>query len=101
MDIRPNMSVASIAGTARAQTEGTDKDRGPSGGGVAESQQISDNLGLHEGTRSGDRDADGRQLLDYHPENHRDSHSSDDKKGTEHRRAVSSDTEGQKLDLEA
>ena len=101
MDIRLSMPIASVAGTARAQTEGTDRDRGPAGGGVAEKQQISDNQGLHEGTRSEDRDADGRQLLDRQPNNRQGSQSSHDGSEAEHRKSVSSGKEGLKLDLEA
>lgn len=101
MDIRPNMPIASVAGTARAQSEGPDKDRGPAGGGVAEKQQISDNLGLHEGTRTEDRDADGRQLYDQHPNHEKQSDKNSDVDENGHRRSVSSKHEGLKLDLEA
>lgn len=102
MDIRPSMPVVGIAGTARAQTQGTDKDRGPAAGGVAESQRIGDNHGLNQGTRSEDRDADGRQLLDHQPGGD-EKHDGDSQDGAEEksRTAVSLGTEGSKLDLEA
>lgn len=102
MDIRPSMPIAGIAGTARAQVHGSDKDRGPAAGGVAESQRIGDNDGLNEGTRTEDRDADGRQLLDHQPGGQ--SHDgADHDAGTEPKKkqAVSSGHEGLKLDIEA
>ena len=102
MEIRPSMPIVGLAGTARAQSTGTDNDRGPAGGGVAESQRIGDNDGLHEGTRTEDRDADGRQLLDHQPGG-KENHGGEGREGEgeKSRNAVSLGNEGSKLDLEA
>ena len=70
MDIRPNLPIGGVAGTARAQAFGSDRDRGPAAGGVAESNRFGDNSRLNEGTRTEDRDADGRQLLDQQTGQH-------------------------------
>ena len=64
MDIRPNASISAVAGTARAQVHGTDNDRSPAGGGVAESRRNQDNA-MVQSERTEDRDADGRQLYDF------------------------------------
>lgn len=74
MDIRPNASISAVAGTARAQVHGTDNDRSPAGGGVAESRRNQDNA-MVQSERAEDRDADGRQLYDF-SSNHK--HASDE-----------------------
>lgn len=66
MDIRSNLPLQSLAGTSRALTHGSDKDRPAAGGGVAESQRNLDNP-MEQGARSEDRDADGRQLSEPPP----------------------------------
>ncbi len=77
MDIRLTNPVSALAGTSRAQATGTDNDRTPAAGGVAESQQINDNNGLAAGSQTEDRDADGRQLLGQLPESKTDDDSQD------------------------
>ena len=73
MDIRPNASISAMAGTSRAQVHGSDNDRSPAGGGVAESRRNQDNA-MVQSERTEDSDADGRQLYDFssnqkHPSN--------------------------------
>jgi hypothetical protein len=101
MDIRLTHSVSSLAGTSRAQATGTDKDRTPAAGGVAESQQINDNNGLAAGSQTEDRDADGRQLLGQHPHHHTDDESQDPHAHPPHRPHSTDPSLGNILDFDA
>src|SRR6056297_1148118 len=85
MDIRPNLPIAGLAGTAQAQAKGSDSDRPAAAGGVAENQRIKDTEGIDKGSRAEDRDADGRQLLDQQPDPQRD-----DEQAADHSSANSS-----------
>jgi hypothetical protein len=105
MDIRPNMPISALAGTARAQTEGADKDRSAAGGGVAENRASQENVGLNEGTRSEDRDADGRQMWEHQS---RPADSEDEgpdglprPSDEHHDRSLTAGHEGTHLDIEA
>lgn len=63
MDIRPTPVIASLAGTARAQAQGSDAGQAAASGGVSHSPQLHESTDIEAGSKSGDRDADGRQLL--------------------------------------
>lgn len=67
MEIGFNPLSAAIAGTSRAQSSQSNSQPTSFAGGVAEHQKIHDNAGVSTENRTEDRDADGRQLLDYTP----------------------------------
>lgn len=102
MDVRMNLPIVGIAGTGRAQAKGSDSDRPAPGGGVAESQKSLDNLEIHHGSSTKDRDADGRLLDDHQSQQQQktDSDDSDDHSASK-RSHDQSATEGQHLDFDA
>lgn len=66
MNIQPTSAAASLAGTARAQARGTDADRRSPSADVAADPRLSEVSSIEAGSKSEDRDADGRQLLEKH-----------------------------------
>jgi hypothetical protein len=80
MEIGFNPLSAAIAGTSRAQSSQSNSQPTSFAGGVAEHQKIHDNAEVSTDNRTEDRDADGRQLLDYSPHHDKQDGSSDDQK---------------------
>lgn len=72
MDVRPTPVIASLAGTARAQTHASETSDGAAGGGVVRGRESDKTTEIESGAKAEDRDADGRQLLQRGGSEHRD-----------------------------
>lgn len=107
MNIQPTPGAASLAGTARAQAHGTDSDRLSPSADVASNPALGAISGVEAGSKSQDRDADGRQLLEQQDQHgkprHHDSETPTppDAEPTAERPAPAPGSPGFHLDFEA